>query len=59
MQTRKYYVLELWHDIEPILHGPFTEETERNECYNKLRETDPQCRNGLFCLVSAAPIELA
>jgi len=59
MEIKNYYVLELWRDIEPILHGPFTKETERGECYDKLRTTDPHCRNGLFCLASTGTIELA
>ena len=54
-----YYVLEIWRDVEPILHGPFPTDTERNDCYDRLRETDRSGRNGLFVLSSTGTIELA
>jgi len=54
-----YYVLEIWRDVEPILHGPFLTDTERNDCYDRLRETDPSGRNGIYVLSSTGTIELA
>jgi hypothetical protein len=56
---KNYYVLEIWRDVEPILHGPFPTDTERNDCYDRLRDTDRSGRNGLYVLSSIGRIELA
>ena len=56
---KNYYVLELWRDVEPILHGPFPTDSERNEWYDQLRKSDPAGRNGLYVLSSTGVIELA
>jgi hypothetical protein len=55
---KKYYVLELWRDVEPILHGPFATDTERAEWHEQLRKADPSCRNGLYVLSSTGAIRI-
>jgi len=55
---KHYYVLEIWRDVRPILHGPFSTHTERDECYEQLRKSDPSCHNGLYVLCSTGPIEI-
>ena len=57
--TKNYYVLEIWRDVEPILHGPFLDSKERDDCYERLRAADPNLRNGYYCLAATGPIELA
>jgi hypothetical protein len=56
---RSYYVLEVWRDVEPILHGPFATANERDERYEQLRAADPARRNGLYALSCTGTIELA
>ena len=55
---RNYYLLEVWRDVEPILHGQFPTEQERDPCYVRLQAADPGQRNGLYCLTSTGQVEL-
>jgi hypothetical protein len=46
----KYYVLEIYRDVEPFLHGAYTTEARRDKRAKELRQKDPQGANGLFWL---------
>lgn len=46
----KFYLYEVWCDVEPVISGPFDTREERDAHARKLREADPQERNGLFPL---------
>ena len=45
-----FYVLEIVDDLEPLLHGPYATEEERDQQAVALRRADPGKRNGLFRL---------
>lgn len=46
----KYYVLEIYRDVEPFLHGPYRTEPGRDVEARKLRAKDDQGVNGIFWL---------
>jgi hypothetical protein len=46
----KYYVLEIWGDVEPVLHGPFGTGLERDQEAVRLITEDSQRRNGIYAL---------
>ena len=46
----KYYVLEIYKDVEPFLHGGYSTEARRDKRAQELRQKDPEERNGLFWL---------
>jgi hypothetical protein len=46
----KLYLLQIWNDIEPVLHGPYKTEALRNKAAKRYREADPEGNNGLFPL---------
>jgi hypothetical protein len=46
----KYYVLEVWQDVEPFLHGPFDTENERDDKALNLRKVDDEKENGYYRL---------
>lgn len=35
-----YYVVQVWGDVEPELHGPYTTDDERDAAAKKIREDD-------------------
>jgi hypothetical protein len=46
----KYYVLEIWKDVEPFLHGAFESEARRDAKARKLRQQAASEENDLFWL---------
>jgi hypothetical protein len=46
----KYYVLEIYKDVEPFLYGAYDSEARRDTQARKLRTKDYDERNGLFWL---------
>ena len=53
-----YYILFIWNDIEPVLHGPYQTEKERDEKALELgREHGDSL--GYFMLDSAGPVDIS
>ena len=51
--TPKYYVLHIWGDVEPQLHGPFDCEADRDSVALSVRASDTDdCPGGVY------PIEI-
>jgi len=46
----RYYVLEIYRDVEPCLHGAFELEGRRDAKARELRQLDASEENGLFWL---------
>jgi hypothetical protein len=46
----KLYLLQIWNDIDPVLHGPYKTEALRNKAAKRYRGADPEGNNGLFPL---------
>jgi hypothetical protein len=46
----RYYVLEIYRDVEPFLHGAFESEGRRDAKARELRQRDASEENGLFWL---------
>jgi hypothetical protein len=45
----RFFVLQVVGDVEPVLHGPFTTESRRDEFARNLRKEDRQdLKNGLY-----------
>ncbi len=55
---KNFYVLQVWRDVEPILHGPFATEEERDECLEQLRQADPGRHDGIYPLSCTGIVEL-
>ena len=47
---KKYYVLEIYRDVEPLLYGAYPSEARRDAQARKLRGKDDEGENGLFWL---------
>lgn len=46
----KYYVIEVWGDVDPILHGSFGTKEARLSKAREMRAGDPQMENSLYRL---------
>ena len=44
------YLIIVWNDVEPELHGPFYTQQERDNAAKEICLRDPEGRNGLFRL---------
>jgi len=46
----RYYLLQIWGDVEPSVLGPYRTESERDNNARKLRQTDPDGEHDIFML---------
>lgn len=46
----KYYVIGVWGDVEPELHGPFRSMKKRDDKARELRATDALDSGGIYRL---------
>ncbi len=52
----KYYLLHVYGDVEPILHGPYKTAAMRDRGARTVRHADPELRDGLFRIDSKCAV---
>jgi len=54
----QHYLLHIWGDVEPQLHGPFATPNERDAQARDVRHADPDLRDGVYWLDLGARLEV-
>ena len=52
----KYYLLHIYGDVEPILHGPYKTTASRDRRARTVRHADPGLRDGLYRIDSKCAV---
>ena len=55
---QKLWLLHVWHDVEPHLHGPFETEEARLEAARKIRKSGGDLPDGLYKIDCASEPEV-